>query len=156
MLPDRRSIRIGSETTQADVEAVPDVDGRTGLRRTQPTARPLAASALSLDAFAAGERPALSKRVVPTAEARLESLCRHKRTPREFFRRYGPRNTPPLLSDDLLEMRVGDETRAPGRERPGDAKVGVSCTGHRRAPRDTRSAHQNDSPLVNSGSNKRS
>src|SRR5208337_3029211 len=76
----------------------------------------------------------------------------HKRTPREFFRRYGPRNTPPLLSDDLLEMRVGDETRAPGRERPGDAKVGVSCTGHRRASRDTRSAHQNNSPLVNSGS----
>jgi hypothetical protein len=50
--------------------------------------------------------------------------CRHKRTPREFFRRYGPCNTPPLLSNDLLEMRVGDETRASGRERPGDAKVG--------------------------------
>jgi hypothetical protein len=49
--------------------------------------------------------------------------CRHKRTPREFFRRYGQCNTPQLLSDDLLEMRVGDETRAPGRERPGDAKV---------------------------------
>ena len=31
MLPDRRSLRIGSETTH--VEAVPDVGGRTGLRR---------------------------------------------------------------------------------------------------------------------------
>jgi hypothetical protein len=48
MLPDRRSLRIGSETTQADVEAVPDVGVRTGLRRPQPTARPLGASALPL------------------------------------------------------------------------------------------------------------
>jgi hypothetical protein len=30
-IPDRRSLRIGSETTQADVEAVPDVGGRTGI-----------------------------------------------------------------------------------------------------------------------------
>src|SRR5271157_6637437 len=31
-IPDRRSLRIGSETTQADVEVVPDVGGRTGER----------------------------------------------------------------------------------------------------------------------------
>ena len=30
-LPDRRPPRIGSETTQADVEVVPDVGGRTGI-----------------------------------------------------------------------------------------------------------------------------
>ena len=29
-IPDRRSLRIGSETTQADVEAIPDVGGRRG------------------------------------------------------------------------------------------------------------------------------
>ena len=32
-------LRIGSETTQADVEAVPDVAGRTGLRRPHPRQR---------------------------------------------------------------------------------------------------------------------
>ena len=30
-IPDRRSLRIGSETTQADVEVAPDVGGRTGI-----------------------------------------------------------------------------------------------------------------------------
>ena len=93
-----------------------------------PTARPLGASALPLVlARSLGRvRPRVSaqrfsKRVVPTAGARLESICRHKRTPlEEFF--------PTLWLVQLLRP-------TPVRRPVGDAGRGRNESARPRAPR---------------------